>query len=179
MMKQPTNNASDNLLQPTAALTRFIVDLDQLNVYDAEPEEQKHHGFSLGDMGFLFATNEKAEVVENTSTCSIPNTPLWFKGMINVRGNLVPVVDFGLLLDIKVKNLAEWVLILGAGNKSVGISIDNLPILVDSSKQIEEIPPLPEILQKHNRAAFLHEKRIWLELDYGNFFTDLFNTLES
>jgi len=178
-MELAPEDSSATLLSPTAALTRFSANPGKLEVYHTVSEHRQRYGFCIGGMGFLLATDETVEVVEFVSACPIPNTPLWFKGMINVRGNLVPVIELKLLLDIEVNNLAKWILIVGEGNKTVGIGIDILPHVVDTENEVDELPPLPEIIQKHVSTAVLHEKDIWLDMNYEELFADLFMKLDN
>ncbi len=175
-MSQRNDNLPDGLLLPSEALTRFTARPDKLDVYRAEEVETSRYGFMVGTMGLLLAGGEKSEVIDAPGPCPIPNTPLWFRGMINVRGNLIPVINMDMLLDTGADQPGRWVLMIGEGSKSVGISIDDLPVVVDASRPVDALPPLADILQNHTKTAFLHAEDIWLDVDFDGLFQEVFSS---
>mgnify|MGYP003952499105 CR=1 FL=1 len=44
-------------------------------------------------LGLLLPPGDVAELVRGARVSAVPNTPSWFVGLINRRGNLVPVFD--------------------------------------------------------------------------------------
>jgi twitching motility protein PilI len=158
---------------PTEALTRFKPDNLTLGSDSAAPEHAKRYGFKVGNFGFILADREKAEITDQIAVCPIPNTPIWFNGMINVRGNLVPVFDLKKYLNINDEQQAERLLIIGQGIKAVSLLIDELPEVVEVNNIVTDMPPLPLILQTYTRKVYFHNQVIWLDLDYDEFFTEL------
>ena len=168
-----TQKSSTDWQTPTEALTRFKPDPMAMDSHAAVPVHTKRYGFKIGDFGFILADNEKAEIVDQLAVCPMPNTPVWFKGMINVRGNLVPVFDLKKYLDMKDEQPARRLLIIGQGAKAASLLIDELPEVVEFSKLAADMPPLPPILQTCTRKVYLYNQFIWLDLDFSGIFTEL------
>ena len=175
LMPKVTNNTSPNfeMMLPIEALTRFKPELHKMSMDNVEPESEFRYGFRIGSIGFLLPKQENAEIIEQMHPCAIPNTPQWLKGVINVRGNLVPIFDMCSLLGLEEEQQSERLLILGQGYKAVGLYIDALPMIVERLEKVESIPPVPELLINHMRGLYMHNKDIWLDLSFDDFFTEL------
>jgi twitching motility protein PilI len=50
-------------------------------------------GFRIGDERFVASMSEVREVLDSPTCTRVPGTTLWFLGVANVRGTLVPVMD--------------------------------------------------------------------------------------
>ena len=57
--------------------------------------------FRLGDELFALDVSSVREVLDLVEIRKIPNTPDFMRGIINVRGNIIPVVDIGWKLGIQ------------------------------------------------------------------------------
>lgn len=138
-----------------------------------EPLIPLRYGFRVGGFGFILAQEKFGEVMEDIAIHPIPNTQKWFLGMVNMRGNLVPVFDYKLLLNPGDNNLdrkKERLMIMDSGDRAVGVIIDELPKPVDLGEPEERLPDLPEILEEHVGKAYDCEQQIWLEFDIEGFF---------
>ena len=61
----------------------------------------------------------------------MPNTVAWLRGLTNVRGSLVPVVDAAAALGVAHQSgVPPYLLIFGQGDTAMGMLIDGLPRLL-------------------------------------------------
>ena len=91
----------------------------------------------------IFKVNEEQFAVEASSVQSIndmmeitnvPKSPAYIKGLINLRGNIISLLDINLLLDIEKGTVAqENIIILNLKDESVGVTVDQ----VDEVLEIE------------------------------------------
>jgi chemotaxis signal transduction protein len=165
-------------LSPSAALNRF--DLPQGSVVDiAHQEEQRvRYGFRIGDLGLLIGADTVSEVLEKTPIFPIPRTPAWLSGLLNLRGNLVPVFDLKLFLQLQHEsNQKRHVLVLDRGDTSVATLIEGLPQAVAATRKLSRLPPLPWALQAHTSLAYVNKDAVWLEFDHLGFFQSIGNQL--
>jgi twitching motility protein PilI len=51
-------------------------------------------GFFVGQQELLAPLNDVVEILDPIECTKIPSVKPWFKGLANIRGNLMPVVDF-------------------------------------------------------------------------------------
>jgi purine-binding chemotaxis protein CheW len=65
------------------------------------------------------------EVVNYMPVTRPPGTPAYFEGVINVRGKMVPVIDFAAKIGLKTNEGANrQIVIVETGGKEVGLTVD-------------------------------------------------------
>lgn len=119
-------------------------------------ETNQYLTFKLQDEVFGLAIGKVREVLDFTTITKVPRTPEYMRGVINLRGSVVPVVDlhlkFGLAQTEKTVNtciiiveinLEGEIIVLGALADSVQEVVDLEP---------EQIEPAPKIGTKLNTA---------------------------
>jgi purine-binding chemotaxis protein CheW len=62
--------------------------------------DQQYLTFSIADDRYALPVGEVREVLEPQRTTKIPRTAPYIKGIINVRGTGLPIIDLRLLLDL-------------------------------------------------------------------------------
>jgi twitching motility protein PilI len=160
------------MMPPTAALSRFTLNRSRLVEWENK-KEALHYGFVIATLSFLLKPGEKVEIIEAVPTCPIPNTPQWLAGMINLRGNLLPVFDLKLLFDLQDTRPFKWIMIFGHGSAAAGIYIDTPPAGVRAGEAVAEVPPLPELLRTCATHIYREGDTHWIEVAFDSFFAQL------
>ena len=83
-------------LEPLEATT--LQTPDRLIPPEAQSREETFFGFRVGSLGLLVPVDIYCEVIEQVQVNPLPNTRIWFGGLLNLRGNLVPAIDLHRLL---------------------------------------------------------------------------------
>jgi twitching motility protein PilI len=132
-------------------------------------------GLRLADFGLLVAEGTLSEIVTEPVVYPIPKTPAWIRGLINLRGNLVPVFDLHILLGLgePEADRKRLALVLGRGEGAGAVFIDALPQAVDTRRRMQQLPPLPVPLQEHVTAAYIDAGVPWLEFSHERLFAAL------
>jgi chemotaxis signal transduction protein len=113
-----------------------------------------------------------SEVVIQAVIYPLPGVPFWFRGLLNQRGNLLPVFDVQQLLDPDdQRQNRRTVLILEQGSEAVGMLIDGLPQAVILAQTLPHVPALPAVLAAHVPTAYTAHDTVWLDFDHQSFFT--------
>ena len=90
--------------------------------------------FESGGLLLFLSTKYVTEIINGHSITHLPLGPTFVKGIINLRGQILPVVDIRVCMD---KPEAEYT------NKTciVVLNVDNIPlgIVVDSVRQVMDI----------------------------------------
>ena len=173
-MAQTAIKESRQWLSPTQALSRLSLQTTVANFPPSAADVQLRYGFRIGGIGLLIQPHTHSEALERVHVYPIPNTTEWLKGLINLRGNLVPLFDIKPLLEMEEKEYAKpMILILDEGDRAVGIKIDGLPQAPDLSRSLQRLPPLPLVLRDFATAAYVKDGLIWLEFDHRGFFEAL------
>jgi len=167
-------------LPPSEALNRPLYRTADDSVLLAFEEEAsiRRLGFRIGNLGLLIAQQATSELSDILQICSIPFTKAWLLGLINLRGNLVPVFDLRQLLQfpsVQQPNKKMMLLILGQGEFAGAIVIDELPIhlnFTDSDKLTND-PPLPTIIKPFVSSGYEKDGTVWFNFDNEGFFKSL------
>ena len=94
MSRTANTPATDSIwLAPDVALAYFDPPegIHQTAVRQAQQIQRARYGFRIGDLGLLIDPEAGSEVLAMLPLTTLPNTPPGFLGLINLRGNLIPV----------------------------------------------------------------------------------------
>jgi twitching motility protein PilI len=76
--------------------------------------------FRLGGEGFLLAREETREVMAYpTVVTRVPGAKLWIRGLSNVRGQLLPIVDLRAFLGSGTTNVTRATRVLIANHREI------------------------------------------------------------
>ncbi|MFZ2452332.1 MAG: chemotaxis protein CheW [Methylovulum miyakonense] len=132
-------------------------------------------GFRVGGLGFLLPISLHCEVIEPLPVNPIPKVEPWFSGLLNIRGNIVPVIDLHLLPgETAAPAKKRYLLAIGRGEKTMALWIDGYPqMLADMTAPLPALPALPQQLMPCVRNAYAYQGQTWLKVQ----FEPLFKTL--
>lgn len=72
----------------------------------------------------------------------VPKSPRWLNGLINLRGNLVPLIDLKILFRMDGPPSEEQhVIILSLGTRTIGVLVDAIEKIIDIEEGDLEKPP--------------------------------------
>ena len=99
--------------------------------------------FESGDLTMFLSTKYVTEIINNHSITLLPLLPPFIKGIINLRGQILPVVDIRLYMG---KPEAEYtsrtcIIVLNVNSIPLGIIVDSVQRVMDiDMKQVHPIP---------------------------------------
>lgn len=99
--------------------------------------------FKVGSEEFSISILEVQEIIRLTEITSVPKSPPFVEGVINLRGNVIPVIDsrkrFG-LPEVE-KTDASRIIVVDCDGKIVGLIVDSVTEVLQLSKNTVEPPP--------------------------------------
>lgn len=96
--------------------------------------------FLVGDESFAVSILDVKEIIEITNVTRVPLTPDFIYGVINLRGNVVPVIDLSARLKHRRAEICKRsCIVLVAVEMTEGKQL--IGMLVDEVREILEIPP--------------------------------------
>lgn len=161
------NNAVEGETDPPSA---------EIDFFNTPVRGQNFFGFQVGELGFMVPIDFFCELLDKYQVNRLPNVQPWFHGLINLRGNLVPVFDLKMVLNKDaVDNKKRHLFVIGRGEKAVALWIDTYPeILALADMRPQKSPPeLPPFLQRLLSRSFTLGGKTWLECDLDGLFTAL------
>ncbi len=96
--------------------------------------------FTLGDEHYAIEVSKVKEVLELQPITRVPKTPAFMRGVINVRGGVVPVLDFRLKFDMPQTEptVDTCIIVLEVALNDETIT---LGAIADSVQEVVELPP--------------------------------------
>jgi len=132
-------------------------------------------GYRVGSLGFLVGPGVLSELLPTPEIYPIPNVPPALRGYVNRQGALVPVWDVRVLIGDhsqhdEAQDGRESILLLGRGDRRIGIIINGLPHALKQFNAVPRLPQLPEMLQGYVKEALFAANALWFEFDHAAFF---------
>lgn len=140
-----------------------------------KPREQRWRGLRVGNLGLLVAHDSGGELLEEARIFPLPRTPAWCRGLINLRGQLIPVFDLHERLRLThLRATRQWCLVLGRGADALAVMIDSLPqsVVIDNAARIQTAA-VPQDLRAFVDEAYRLGDELWIEFRYKEFFQAL------
>jgi len=167
------------LLSPTVALTRYFVTPDQEHGLSETADgtvQVQRYGFRIGACRLVHDLSLAVELIELPRCYNLPSSSAWFSGLVNLRGNLVPVFDLTSLLGgTGQASGRQMLLVIGTGERAAALIIDGTPdhISIDAGSRIDQPDHVPEVLRDHLQGAYEYAGETWYQADYEGLFESL------
>ena len=117
-------------------------DLYQLS-QEEDTQKSKFLSFRLGTELFAIEIRFVTEINNMLAIISIPGTPEYFKGIISLRGKIIPVIDMRLKLhkEPEVYNDRTCIIILSVEGAQTGLIVDTVAEVLTISDENIDLPP--------------------------------------
>ena len=130
---------------------------DVLELYDNEQEDTqkgKFLTFALNEETYGIEIRHVTEIIGIQQIVTLPELPAYFRGIINLRGKIVPVMDVRLRFNKEFREYNERTCVI-----VVDIRKLSMGLIVDSVSEVLRIPdaeivPPPEISRQSNRYIY-------------------------
>lgn len=128
--------------------------------------------FSLAGEEFAIPLLDVKEVIGLSEATPIPNTPAYFKGIINLRGQVISIMDLRLKLNLKKAECTPEtsIIILDMNSHLLGVIVDSINcVLPFSPDEMSEAPAsaVTSIKESFIKNIAKKDKRLILSLDIG------------
>lgn len=127
-------------------MTEVAAHTEQLNKKMME-KEGKYLTFALGSEEYGLEILEVREIFGYMDITAVPQTPAHVKGVINLRGQVIPVIDLRAKFGMETTEVTEQTCIIvvetsrGDRKFSTGIVVDHVQEVLDiAGEDIEEAP---------------------------------------
>lgn len=112
-------------------------------------ETSQYLSFFLGDEEYGVGILESREIIQYQPVTVVPSMPEPIRGVMNLRGRVVPVVDLSILFGFSERPISKWTCVVvveprsrdGAAKPPLGIIVDSVSQVLDVSQDDIEEPP--------------------------------------
>ncbi len=118
-------------------------DIDLMVEDDEELQENKFLMFKLGEEEYGIDIKRITAIEELPQITTIPDMPNFVKGVINLRGKVIPAVDLRLRFGIEEKEYDDrtCIVIVSVNNSTIGLIVDIVSEVHEISKNDIGEPP--------------------------------------
>jgi purine-binding chemotaxis protein CheW len=111
----------------------------------AEDDERQLVSFKVSDEEFAVDIMQVQEIVRLAKVTKVPHAPTFVEGVVNLRGNVLPVIDMRKRFHMASKdyNDATRVVVVDLAGKKTGIIVDAVSEVMAVDRRL--IEPAPEI----------------------------------
>lgn len=139
--------------------------------------ENQYVVFNLDKEEFGIDIMNVKEIIPYQESLHVPNTPDFIEGIINYRGNVIPIINLKKRFKLKTRDTTKdtRIIVITLGEKEIGFIVDEASqtIRIDD----DQIDPAPSIISEIDRRYIIgvgkiDEGRLLILLDLVKVLTD-------
>ena len=137
---------------------------------DINMAENQYVVFKLNNEEFGIDIMNVKEIIPYQESTQIPNSPDFIEGVINYRGNVIPIINLNKRFKLNVNEITgdTRIIVISLGEKEVGFIVDEASQTIRLEK--EQIDPTPDIISDVDRRYIIgvgkvDESRLLILLD--------------
>jgi purine-binding chemotaxis protein CheW len=97
--------------------------------------------FSLGEEEYALPITHVQEIIRYTEPRGVASQTPWVKGVISLRGKIVPVYDLAARLNLQVDAAASKIVMVESGDDMAGVIVGDVEeVLTLTSDDLDEVP---------------------------------------
>ena len=133
------------------------------------------YGYKISDMNFLVPEGTASEILQNQNVFMLPNSPAWIEGLINIRGNIIPVMNMDKFIKNSTKEKLTNILVLDKSDNTsaIAILISDLPVSLEHNDSKTSTKNYPDVLHDFINEGFSQNDADWIEFDPQELFKKL------
>jgi purine-binding chemotaxis protein CheW len=114
------------------------------------------------------------EIIKNINITAIPDSPDFIQGVINLRGNIIPIIDLKKRLKLADQNKAKggdvWIMVLNIGGRVTGFIVERVTRVIKI--QANMIKPAPDLVVSRLKSDYIRgvckqDQQILVILDFN------------
>ena len=120
---------------------------------EAAERAGKYLTFVLAEEDYGLEILKVREIMGVLDITTVPHTPYYVKGVVNIRGKVIPIVDLRLKFDIPEVEYTDQtcIIVVYVGNVEVGIIVDCVSEVMDIAEEdIEDAPEFGAEVDTHS-----------------------------
>lgn len=137
--------------------------------------------FNVGKEEYAINIHNIQSIIRMVELTKIPNSPEFIIGVINLRGQVIPIIELSLKLGLKNNEYGKnsRFIIVEFKNTVIGFLVDNVnEVLRIPSNMLDEIPDIISETNKENISSVIKlDNRLILLLDIDSLISENYNTI--
>lgn len=123
--------------------------------------------FTSDGLTIGISTDYVTEIITNHSITVLPLVPEYVKGIINLRGQIIPIIDIRLRMGKEAIPYTNHtcIIVLNISSVLIGIVVDMVQQVIDIDKSLISSMPIEDHQELINGMITLEERSVLLFLD--------------
>lgn len=139
---------------------------------------ERLYSFDVEGYHFLLPEGQRAELIDHVQFTPMPNAPAHYLGLVNVRGNVLPLYSLAPLICKHAQPPTQsllYALLIGDSANGALLAVDGKPGSIDKQELQQSTALATSLLElrKCLNGVFIHKGTEWYLLDCDTLFTFL------
>ncbi len=122
-------------------------------------------GFRIGEIYMIAPLDQVSEILYYPNLTMVPGTLPWVKGLANIRGSLLPVMDLQRYLGQPPIHLRQHsrIMVIQQGELTAGLLVDEVIGMrhFEPEERVTRIKKLDSSIKEYVRGAFYQGDKTW------------------
>jgi purine-binding chemotaxis protein CheW len=136
---------------------------------------KRHVSFMLGGGSYCVPVDQVLQILRNENVLAIPKAPPFVVGVVNLRGDVLPIVDLRTRLGLQADegNRRRRIIVVQLGRRTYGMLVDEVREILDLEEDAvtEEAATLFGVRAEFVRAVARRGEALYLLLDLPRIFS--------
>jgi purine-binding chemotaxis protein CheW len=121
----------------------ILAEMEEMEMLNEDTQEGRYLTFSLGKESYGIEIRYVTEIIGIQPITEIPDLPEYVKGIINLRGKIIPVMDIRLRFKKEPKDYNDrtCVIVVDIRDVSIGLIVDSVSEVITIPQQDIVEPP--------------------------------------
>jgi purine-binding chemotaxis protein CheW len=111
---------------------------------DLASDSKKYLTFVSNGLGFAICSDYVIEIINEHFITHLPRVPDYIKGIINLRGQIIPIMDARLRMGHPVAEYTKetCIIVISVNDVSIGLFVDKVLHMIDIADEAISEPPV-------------------------------------
>lgn len=127
----------------TADKSALLSEDTMLDEEDEDGQRDKYLTFAVGKEDYGIDISHITEIIGIQKITQVPDMPVYIKGVINLRGKVIPVMDVRLRFGMEEREYDDrtCIIVVDVRGAAIGLVVDTVKEVVDILPGQIELPP--------------------------------------
>ena len=105
--------------------------------HDTMADEDQYLTFRLNEQNYGIPILEVQEIKGWDEVTPIPNSPVYIRGVLNLRGTIVPIIDLRLRFGLQERDYDDFtvIIIVNIRDRLAGLVVDSVSDVINASEE--------------------------------------------
>lgn len=128
-----------------------MIDFDE----NEDTQANKYLNFKIGEESYGISIKHVREIIEMQNISEVPDMPVYVKGVINLRGKVIPIVDIRLRFKFEERKYDDrtCVVVIEIKNSTIGFIVDTVEDVLEIPEK--DVEPAPKFKTESGKERYI------------------------